>query len=88
MVDIAVADLVERFDLDDSVSSISVVTVEEVTWRDASIGCPAKDMQYAQVLTPGTRIVLEHEGRSFSYHAGGGREPFYCATPQTPVADG
>jgi hypothetical protein len=88
LVDVAVADLVERFDLADSASEVVVVTVEEVTWRDSSIGCPMRDMQYLQVLTPGTLIVLEHDGQQYSYHAGGGREPFYCATPQTPVADG
>ena len=88
LVDLAVADLVERFDLADSASPIEVVTVEEVTWRDSSIGCPMKDMQYTQVLTPGTRIVLQHDGTTFSYHAASGRDPFYCATPETPVADG
>jgi hypothetical protein len=87
LVDVAVADLVVRFDLADSASSIAVVSVEEVTWRDASLGCPAKDMQYAQVLTPGTRIVLEHDGRTFSYHAGGGRDPFYCPMPEAPLPD-
>ena len=70
------ADLVERFDLATSRSTIEVVTVEEVTWRDSSIGCPMKGMQYTQVLTPGTRIVLQHDDSTFSYHAASGRDPF------------
>lgn len=87
LVDVAIADLVERFDLDPTSTTIEVVSVDEVTWRDASLGCPEKDMQYAQVLTPGTRIILRHEGETFEYHAGAGRDPFYCARPQEPLPD-
>jgi hypothetical protein len=89
-VDVAAADLVSRFELADvsSTNPIVVTVVEEVTWPDASLGCPMKDMQYAQVLTPGTRIVLEHGGRSYAYHAGVGSDPFYCARPGSPLADG
>ena len=84
-VDVAVQDLTERFDV--AAGDITVVTVEEVTWRDASLGCPQKGMQYQQVLTAGTRIVLTDGDRTFNYHAGAGREPFYCARPDTPAPD-
>lgn len=83
LVAIALQDLQERFDV--SSDDVTVVTVEEVTWRDASLGCPQKDMQYQQVLTPGTRIVLTDGDRTFNYHAGAGRDPFYCARPETPA---
>lgn len=83
LVAIALQDLQERFDL--TSADVTVVTVEEVTWRDASLGCPQKDMQYQQVLTPGTRIVLTDGDRTFNYHAGAGRDPFYCARPETPA---
>jgi len=86
LVDMAAADLVERFTLSGlSLDNPIVITaVEEVTWRDGALGCPSKDMQYAQVLTPGHRIVLEFDGATYNYHAGGGH-PFYCARPETPA---
>lgn len=47
--------------------------VEAVEWRDTSLGCPEKGMSYAQVIVPGYRVVLEHEGRAHHVHIGGGR---------------
>lgn len=85
MVAVAAADLAKRRDID--VSSVVVLTVEEVTWPDRSLGCPMKGMQYLQVVTPGIRIVLEADGVSAEYHAGPNRPPFFCADPQTPIAD-
>lgn len=85
-VDAAVAELVERLGLADA-SAIEILSVEEVTWPDRALGCPQKGMQYAQVLTPGIRIVLAHDGTSYSYHGGNGRLPFYCARPQAPAPD-
>jgi hypothetical protein len=46
--------------------------VEEVTWPDASLGCPEPGMLYAQVLTPGYRFKLQSSGKLYDYHAGGG----------------
>ena len=60
---------------------------EEVTWRDSAVGCPQKGMSYLQVLTDGTRIILQVGGRRFDYHAGGRRDLFYCANPQPPVGE-
>lgn len=79
----AANDLAERLGLAPEV--VEIVDVEEVTWRDASLGCPQKDFSYAQVLTPGTRITLRADGINFEYHAGSGRDPFYCAAPEQPV---
>jgi hypothetical protein len=83
LADIAVADLVERRGLEDA-NAVEVVSVEEVTWSDRSLGCPSKDMQYPQVLTPGTRIVLRADGNAYAYHGGAGQDPFYCPNPQPP----
>jgi hypothetical protein len=66
---------------------IVVVANEEVTWRDSSAGCPQKGMSYLQVLTDGTRIILQVDNRRFEYHAGGQRDLFYCASPQPPVGE-
>jgi len=81
----AIADLAERQGADPA--DIEVVSVENVTWPDASVGCPEEGMQYAQMLTDGVRIVLELDGQRYEYHAGGDREVFFCPDPQPPVGE-
>jgi len=81
----AIADLVSR--LGSSAGDIQVVVDEAVTWRDGSLGCPQPGMFYTQALVSGRRIVLEHSGISYSYHASREGDPFYCATPVEPLGD-
>ena len=54
---------------------INITRADKVTWNDASLGCPEPDMAYAQVLTPGIRLVVSHQGRDFDYRitSGGAR---------------
>jgi hypothetical protein len=66
VVKMARADLAERLDL--TSASIRLVSVEPVDWPDTSLGCPQPGMMYAQVITPGFRVVLEAEGRTYEYH--------------------
>ena len=68
--DLAVADLAARLSVNPA--AITVQVVEPIEWPDASLGCPQPGMMYAQVVTPGYRIVLEVNGKSYEYHAGGG----------------
>jgi hypothetical protein len=77
-VDEAVADLANRLGVDPS--TISVASVQDVTWRDSSLGCPEPDRAYALVLRDGQRIVLTADGTRYEYHTGGG-PAFYCANP-------
>lgn len=63
---LAIADLAQRLGLPES--AITVRTVESVEWPDASLGCPRPGMMYAQVITPGYRIVLEAAGQTYEYH--------------------
>ncbi len=63
---LAVADLAGRLGLPES--AITVRSVESVDWPDASLGCPQPGMMYAQVITPGYRIVLEAGGKRYEYH--------------------
>jgi hypothetical protein len=79
----AVTDLAKRLSIDPA--DITVVSAEEVTWSDSSLGCPKPGMMYAQVLVEGSRIVLEANGTRYEYHAAGGKPPFYCDTPKPPV---
>ena len=53
--------------------SLQVRSVEAVQWSDASLGCPELDRIYAQVITPGYRIVLAAEGQEYVYHASASR---------------
>jgi hypothetical protein len=83
-VEQAKADLAERLGV--PVDEITLVSTEEVTWPDSSLGCPQPGMMYAQVLTSGTRTTLAAGGKQYSYHSGGQRPPFLCETPQAPVS--
>lgn len=75
----AVADLADRLGM--TPKEIEVVRVEEVVWRDGSLGCPEPGMMYTQALVDGSRIVLSAGGRTYEYHAGGPRPPFLCEKP-------
>jgi hypothetical protein len=65
-----VADLAGQLDI--AAEAITVRSVEAVEWPDSSLGCPGPGMMYAQVITPGYRIVLEANGQSYAYHTEGG----------------
>lgn len=47
---------------------IELAEVAEVEWPDASLGCPESGMMYAQVITPGYRVVVQAAGETFEYH--------------------
>jgi hypothetical protein len=67
---------------------ITVVSADRVTWSDASMGCPAPGRMYAQVLTPGYRIVLKVGQEKLSYHAGSVGKPVLCPADRAlPPAD-
>lgn len=87
MVQSAIADLRERLNIDPS--TIEVLQVEDVTWRDGSIGCPSPGMNYTQALVDGTRILLQVEFVTYSYHSAESGEPFYCPADRAmpPIAD-
>lgn len=78
-----VEDLAERLGADPA--SIEIVTAEFVVWPDSALGCPQPGMAYLQVLTDGVRILLVHDGLTYSYHGGGNRDVFLCEQPSKPV---
>ena len=62
----AVADLAQRLEIEPE--AVAVAGFEEVVWPDASLGHPEEGRLYAQVQTPGYRVVLHAEGRGYVYH--------------------
>ena len=74
----AVADLAQRLGV--SEDEVRVVSMEEVTWRDGSLGCAKEGMMYTQALVNGSRIVLDVDARKYEYHQGQGRV-FWCEKP-------
>ena len=48
--------------------AIRVIQVEMREWPSSALGCEKPGMGYAQVITPGYRIVLEAGGRTLEYH--------------------
>jgi hypothetical protein len=74
----AVADLAKRLDVAES--DVSVDSVEEVTWRNGSLGCAQEGMMYTQALVDGSRIILSVDGTTYEYHQGQGRV-FWCENP-------
>ncbi len=49
-------------------SEMTVVSATPEVWPDASLGCPQPDMLYAQVVTPGYRVVAEVGGEQIEFH--------------------
>ncbi len=41
---------------------------EQVGWPDAGLGCPEKGYAYAQVITPGYKLVFDFAGASHAVH--------------------
>jgi len=62
-------------------SRITVVSAEEVEWRDGSLGCPQPGMMYPQVITPGYRIMLEANGQTYTYHTDMRQRAVRCDNP-------
>jgi len=83
LVEEAVADLADRLSLERA--AIELLGFEQVTWPDASLGCPQPGMQYRQVPSDGYRILLKAQGREYAYHGDGRRGPFYCPAPAAPA---
>src|SRR5690606_17272985 len=76
LVDDAVADLASRLQV--PAGTIEVLRVEQVTWKDGSLGCPEPGKAYTQALVDGYKVILRHDGRVFFYHAGGEGPIFLC----------
>jgi hypothetical protein len=75
-VRLAMEDLARRLGL--TREAIQLVSAEAVEWSDASLGCPQPGMMYAQVITPGFRVLLAARGQGYEYHTDEGRFVVLC----------
>ena len=46
----------------------AVLAFDPVEWSDTSLGCPMPGLVYAQVITPGFRLVFDYQGQQNEYH--------------------
>jgi hypothetical protein len=60
-------DLAQRLGVDEP--DITEGSVERTDFPDAALGAPIEDEMSAQVITPGWRIRLEANGRTYEYRA-------------------
>ena len=60
-----------------SPEEIEIRLVEQVDWSDSSLGCSEPDMMYAQVITPGYRVILAVGDEEYVYHTASSRA-VYC----------
>jgi hypothetical protein len=58
----------------------TVTSAVAVTWNDSSLGCPRPGMMYTQVLTPGVRVLVEVDGKSYDYRFGREDTPKLCSS--------
>lgn len=59
---------------------ITVVGIEKVEWQDAGLGCPEPGKMYAQVITPGYRILLSCKKEKYKYHSDKENRVVYCGS--------
>lgn len=55
-------------DLETEPRGLIIERTDEVDWANAAIGCPDADVVYAQVITPGYRMIFEFEGETYEVH--------------------
>jgi hypothetical protein len=79
VVDLARQQLADSLSCDPQ--SVDIVSVEEMEWSDSSLGCPQPGMMYMQVITPGYRVTLEHNGQRYTFHTDRTRRAIRCDRP-------
>ena len=87
IVDAAVRDAAPRLNVDPR--AVEIVSAQQVTWSDGSLGCPADGMQYTQALVPGYRVRLRAAGQMLDYHAAANGHFVLCPSERAvePLAD-
>lgn len=82
LVTLAMENLSQRLGI--ARDEIGLHSVENVLWRDSSLGCPEHGMAYLTVITPGYLILLAVDDEMYEYHADTARV-IYCQDPHRPL---
>ena len=77
-LDLARQELAARLNV--QAAEITLVAMRRASWPDASLGCPRRGEQYAQVVTSGFVIELAHGDEVHTYHASPDRA-MLCGKP-------
>ena len=80
-VSTAMADLAGRLNVLES--SIAIESADSIEWSDASLGCPQPGTLYAQVITPGYKVVLSYQGKIYNYNSAASGNSFLCEQVST-----
>lgn len=67
VVELAKKDLAQRLNI--SIEEVQLIKQEKVDWSDTGLGFPEEGKMYAQVITPGFRIILKAKERQYEYHS-------------------
>ena len=59
-------------ELDIDKGSFKLDGFERVMWSDASLGCPKEGTAYAQVITPGYKLIFDLAGMPYAVHINSG----------------
>jgi hypothetical protein len=84
MVEQAQRDAARRLDV--SQTRVRLVSLLAMTWPDASVGCPQPEIDYADVETPGYRIVVRADDQTLIYHTS--IRHFVTCVPEDEVLPG
>jgi hypothetical protein len=76
VVSMVIADLAQRLGVAEE--EITVKSLKGMQWPDTSLGCPQPGMMYAQVVTPGYRVVLEVDSQVYEAHTDEGQSAVWC----------
>jgi hypothetical protein len=82
-----VADAAKRFKVAES--AVVLTRAEQVTWPDASLGCPEPGTMYTQALVPGFRVVAKTTEGELLYHTDAHGDARNCdlgIRPPTPAS--
>ena len=80
MVVTAIDDLAARLGVDPR--RIRLIESRVMTWPDGSMGCRQPNESYSSAEVDGYLVMISHEDRLFSYHAGSDGSPFLCPSDE------
>jgi len=73
-----VADAARRFKVAES--AVVLARAEQLTWNDASLGCPQPGHIYAQLLVPGFRVAARTPEGELIYHTDSQKRALVCGS--------